>query len=179
MVALHYPSISFRLACFYHLVLVVGDEKLKAVLQVWIRQGLKKCQMVRLSTPSPAGGAVLTGFLSSTSLMLRFSSGMIPLGSLSWINARTTTECWRGSLGCRDNPNGTHRGVLKVVEAVVGEDEPPPLPGFDPSACGAQSQRQSSSAREAKRDEHRGTRASSGRQTEGRTDVRADRQMCG
>lgn len=42
VVALHYPSISFRLACFYHLVLVVGDEKLKAVLQVWIRQGLKK-----------------------------------------------------------------------------------------------------------------------------------------
>lgn len=41
VVALHYPSISFRLACFYHLVLVVGDEKLKAVLQVWIRQRLK------------------------------------------------------------------------------------------------------------------------------------------
>lgn len=38
VVALHYPSISFCLACFYHLVLVVRDEKLKAVLWVWIRQ---------------------------------------------------------------------------------------------------------------------------------------------
>lgn len=94
VVALHYPSISFCLACFNHLVLVVRDEKLKAVLQVWIRHRLKKCHMAGSSTPSPAGGAVLTGFLSSTSLMLRFSSGMIPLGSLSWINARTTTECW-------------------------------------------------------------------------------------
>lgn len=42
VVALHYPSISLRLACFYHLVLVVGDEKLKAVLQVGIRQEVKK-----------------------------------------------------------------------------------------------------------------------------------------
>lgn len=110
VVALHYPSISFRLACFYHLVLVVGDEKLKAVLQVWIRQGLKKCHKARSSTPSPAGGAVLTGFLSSTSLMLRFSSGMIPLGSLSWINARTTTECWRSRWVAV-----TTRAVLTVV----------------------------------------------------------------
>lgn len=104
VVALHYPPISFRLACFYHLVLVVGDEKLKAVLRVWIRRRLKKCHTARSSSPSPAGGAVLTGFLSSTSLMLRFSSGMIPLGSLSWTNARTTTECWDESPGCRDNP---------------------------------------------------------------------------
>lgn len=34
VVALHYPSISFCLAGFYHLVLVVRDEKLKAVLRV-------------------------------------------------------------------------------------------------------------------------------------------------
>lgn len=32
----------------------------------------------------------------------------------------------------------THRCVLKVVEAVVGEDEPPPLPGLDSSPCGAE-----------------------------------------
>lgn len=43
VVALHDPSISFRLARFYHLVFVVGNEKLKAVLQVWIRQRVKKC----------------------------------------------------------------------------------------------------------------------------------------
>lgn len=75
-------------------------------------------------------------------------------------------------LGCHDNPSSTHCGVLEVVETVVGEDEPPPLPGFDPSACGAESRRLSSSAREAERDEHRRARSSSGRQT----DVRADRQ---
>lgn len=97
--------------------------------------------------PSPAGGAVLTGFLSSTSLTLRFSNGMIPRGSLSWTSTKTTAQCWRSrSVATATEQHGsTHRGVLKVVEAVVGEDEPPPLPGLDPSACGAQSRRQSSS----------------------------------
>lgn len=33
MVALDYASVSLSLAGFYHLVLVVRDEKLKAVLQ--------------------------------------------------------------------------------------------------------------------------------------------------
>lgn len=42
VVALHDPSVSLRLACFYHLVLVVRDEKLKAVLQVWMRQEVKR-----------------------------------------------------------------------------------------------------------------------------------------
>lgn len=42
VVALHHPPVSLRLARFYHLVFVVGNEELKAVLRVWIRQRIKK-----------------------------------------------------------------------------------------------------------------------------------------
>ena len=47
-----------------------------------------KIQILLQSQNEPAEGAELTGFLSSTSLMLRFSSGMIPLGSLSWTKTK-------------------------------------------------------------------------------------------
>jgi len=61
----------------------------------------------------------------------------------------------------------THCGVLKIVKTVVCEDEPPPLPGFYSSPCGANSQRQRGSAREERerereRKEHRSTGSSSG-----------------
>lgn len=124
----------------------------------------KKCPLAWQFTLSPADGALLTGFLSSTSLTLRFSNGMIPLGSLSW--TQNNRSVLQALLGCRDNPSSTHRGVLKVVETVVGENEPPPLPGLDPSACEAQSTRQSSSARKAERNKHPRTSSSSGRQTD-------------
>lgn len=135
------------------------------------------------SQETPVEGAVLTGFLSSTSLMLRFSSGMIPLGSLSWTNggkkesalhrANTWTILLSEILSC------THCGVLEVIQAVVREDEPPPLPGFNSSPWGVhrQCQRDSLSKRkrerEKERDKHRGTGSSSrqadrcmGRQTD-------------
>lgn len=59
-----------------------------------------------------------TGFLdSSTSLMLRFSRGIIPLGSLSLRREKVETfisrllrDCW---------PANTYSGVFKVVEAVI------------------------------------------------------------
>lgn len=132
------------------------------------------------SQETPVEGAVLTGFLSSTSLMLRFSSGMIPLGSLSWTNGKKDSALHRANsrtmlpseiLSC------THCGVLKVIQAVVREDEPPPLPGFNSSPCGVHRQCQRGSARkrerERERDKHRGTGSSSrqadrcmGRQTD-------------
>lgn len=100
VVALHHPPVSVRLARFYHLVFVVRNEELKAVLRVWIRQRIKKCVVFFKVSPglagqftlSPAGGAALTGFLSSTSLTLRFSNGMIPLGSLSWTNTERRAQ---------------------------------------------------------------------------------------
>lgn len=83
-----------------------------------------------------AGERRLTGFRgSSTSRMLRFSSGMMPLGSLSCerrahsqppVGHRPQAPVMRGP----GDPPPTHRRVLEVVEAVVGQDEPPALPGL-------------------------------------------------
>lgn len=55
----------------------------------------------------------------------------------------------------------THCGVLKVVQTVVCEDEPPPLPGFNSSPCGANSQHQRGSGERSERNEHRSTGSSS------------------
>lgn len=49
----------------------------------------------------------------------------------------------------------THCGVLKVVQTVVCEDEPSPLPGFYSSPCGANSQHQRGSARKTQRERER------------------------
>lgn len=97
MVALHHPAVGLRLAGFDDLPFVAGVIKLEAVL-VARGEGLSPRAGGGSRTPfAPArasglraGDKVarrerpLTGFRgSSTSLMLRFSSGMIPLGSLS------------------------------------------------------------------------------------------------
>lgn len=77
-----------------------------------------------------------TGFLdSSTSLILRFSRGIIPLGSLSWED-RDKVETFTCSLLTdqrEQQASNTHSGVFKVVEAVVREDEPASLPGLHSS----------------------------------------------
>lgn len=116
--------------------------------------------------------------------MLRFSSGMIPLGSLSWANIKYVNDRGLHTGNNRKRASGfftvteklscTHCGVLKVVQTVVCEDEPPPLPGFDSSPCGVNSQCQRGSAeRERERNEHRSAGSSSrqadrcmGRQTD-------------
>ena len=109
-----------------------------------------------IEQPYPASfrttnGGKRTGFLgSSTSRMLRFSRGMMPRGSLSY---RTETRlvqlhdvhAFSSSVQLYiPQPSAfvghtaplhrdTHRGVLKVVEAVVREDEPSPFPGLHPA----------------------------------------------
>ncbi len=115
--------------------------------------------------------------------MLRFSSGMIPLGSLSWENIKYVSD---GALHTGNNGKSsslfavteklscTHCGVLKVVQTVVCEDEPPPLPGFNSSPCGANIQRQRGSAREKARET---STEAPGRAADRQTDVWADRQM--
>ena len=78
-------------------------------------------------------GSQLTGFRgSSTSLMLRFSSGMIPRGSLSCGTKRSASlpHTRRGSRDLEDPQPCAYRRIFKVIEAVVGEDEPAPLPGL-------------------------------------------------
>lgn len=70
----------------------------------------------------------------------------------------------------------THCGVLKVVQTVVCEDEPSPLPGFYSSPCGANSQHQRGSARKTQRERETSTEAP-GRAADRQTDVWADRQM--
>lgn len=96
MVALHHPSVGLRFAGFDHLAFVVGVVELETVLK-------NKCEIFiylfffndEMAVKQPIGGQIrggasLTGFLgSSTSLMLRFSSGMIPRGSLSWRKEET------------------------------------------------------------------------------------------
>lgn len=83
------------------------------------------------------------------------------------VMCRKQTQTVAETLGC------THCGVLKVVQTIVCEDEPSPLPGLDSSSCGANSQRQRGSARgeraierEGGREEHRSTE-SSNRQADG------------
>lgn len=71
------------------------------------------------------------------------------------------------------NLSCTHCGVLKVVQTVVCEDEPPPLPGFNSSPCGA---KQPASDRLSKGEKGRERRAPSGA-ADRQTDVWADRQM--
>lgn len=73
--------------------------------------------------------------------MLRFSSGMIPLGSLSLDERQVKLICvgflkkkkkkdffvWLYGVAAQGK---THGGVFKVVEAVVSQNEPASLPGF-------------------------------------------------
>lgn len=148
MVALHHPAVGLRLAGFDDLPFVAGVIKLKAVL-VAEEEGLSPRAgggsythfTLPPGRPGGAGDEVarerqLTGFRgSSTSLMLRFSSGMIPLGSLSYerrahsqppVGQRSKAPLTRGP----GDPPLTHRRVLEVVETVVGQDEPPALPGL-------------------------------------------------
>lgn len=78
----------------------------------------------------------------------------------------------RGQQG-QNKATRTHCGVLKVVQTVVREDEPPPLPGFYSSPCGAQSWRQRDSATEQRQT----SIEAPGRAADRQTDVWADRQM--
>lgn len=83
MVALNDAAVRLRFAGLDHLISVVRDEELKAVLGNATR--IK-------STSEPLQNHIqrekfkrFTGFFeSSTSRMLKFSKGMIPLGSLSF-----------------------------------------------------------------------------------------------
>lgn len=109
--------------------------------------------------------------------MLRFSSGMIPLGSLSWTNENDVNDSRDRASGfftVTEEPSCTHCGVLKVVQTVVCEDKPPPLPGFNSSPCGANSQHQNGSAKEKARET---TTEAPGWAADRQTDVCADRQM--
>lgn len=67
----------------------------------------------------------------------------------------------------------THCGVLKVVQTVVCEDEPPPLPGFYSSPCGAETARVREAQQEMKREKwapkHQ-VEQQTGRQMYGQTD---------
>ena len=66
----------------------------------------------------------------------------------------------------------THCGVFKVVQAAVCQDEPPPLPGFNSSPCGAEqpaSEKISERKRE-KRAPKRRVEQQTGRQMYGQTD---------
>lgn len=83
MVPLYYATISLGFAGFDELPLIVGNVKLKAVLKYregQVRAAMGQDMEVQVKGRHPS----LTGFRgSSTSRMLRFSRGMIPLGSLS------------------------------------------------------------------------------------------------
>lgn len=101
VVALDDAPIRLSLAGFDHLALVIGVIELKTVLEKGRRAWRQLCEIIRCKTSNEhsnrgekicdvwsegevSNEAALTGFLgSSTSLMLRFSSGMIPRGSLS------------------------------------------------------------------------------------------------
>lgn len=124
----------------------------------------------------PVEGAVLTGFLSSTSLILRFSSGMIPLGSLSCgkNGEHNQKEDTKQLLTGVTNLSVTHCGVLKVVQTVVCEDEPSPLPGFHSSPCEAN---MSLSEKFGKMKGGEMRTEASDQAADRQTDVRADRQM--
>lgn len=127
MVALHHPAVGLRLAGFDHLPFVARVVKLEAVLQE--TDGVTGPP--RRVPAGRGGGGGLTGFRgSSTSLMLRFSSGMMPRGSLSCGTKALSQPRRRPKPGGGEAAAGTYRRVFEVIEAVVREDEPAPLPGL-------------------------------------------------
>lgn len=89
-----------------------------------------------------------TGLLEScSSLTHRSSRGIIPMGSLSWRRRTSETDLGFESPGkcltflyLAGRQTDTHRGVFKVVQTAVCQDEPPPLPGFNSPAFNKQKQ---------------------------------------
>lgn len=91
VVPLHHSAVCLRLTGLDQLTTVVGDVQLKAVLGGKSRSQEKWCSDHVLCWHSKCIDNRLTGFLgSSTSRILRFSRGMIPLGSLSWTHTLYT-----------------------------------------------------------------------------------------
>ena len=144
MVALHHPAVRLRLTGFDDLPFVARVIKLETVLvetdtTVTRRRGKGREGEGRGGRGGGRRGSQLTGFRgSSTSRMLRFSSGMIPRGSLSCGRRALSQPPPAPAEGPATRPRGraaphlpcTYRRVFKVIEAVVGEDEPAPLPGL-------------------------------------------------
>lgn len=74
--------------------------------------------------------------VSSISLTLKFSRGMIPFGSLSWggKQSKMTTFLILGwFIFFRKS---TYSCILEIVETAICQNEPPPFPGFNSTTYG-------------------------------------------